>query len=480
MIDKGDENRLCDRRRFLKTAAAGGAAAFVFRSVGSAVGGEVNIAKRPAPRRPNIILLVTDDQRWDRMGCMGDRIIKTPNMDRLAAEGVLFVNNFCTTSICMSSRASIFTGMYLRRHQINSFKQPLPRALLEKTYPLLLRAAGYRTGFVGKWGLGGPLPKDRFDYYAGFPGQGQYFEEVDGRKVHLTRIITDKIVEFIQTCSKDKPFCLSVSFKAPHVQDGYPEPFRYDPAFESLYKDVEIPVPKTAAPEYFERLPEFVRRSEGRTRWKRRFANPQLYQKSVKGYYRLITGVDVAIGALMKALEEKGFADNTVIIHTGDNGFFLGEHGLAGKWLMYEESIRTPLIIRHPWIPEKMRGRRSEEMTLNIDLAPTILDLAGVPVPKEMQGRSMKPLLFGQRVKWRDDWFYEHHFVYGGRIPQSEGVRTKRWKYIRYIGQKPPYEELYDLENDPYEENNLVPTGKYASVLDSLRKRWREFGKALV
>jgi len=172
-------------------------------------------------------------------------------------------------------------------------------------------------------------------------------------------------------------------------------------------------------------------------------------------------------------------ADNTAIIFTSDNGFFLGEHGLAGKWLMYEESIRTPLIINDPRLPKSLQGQRRKEMTLNIDIAPTILDLAGVEIPNVMQGKSLCPLLKNESTKWREDWFYQH-YAYGGNppktkvyIPQSEGVRSKRWKYIRYIDQKPPFEQLFDLENDPHETNNLANDQNYRSILDKMRDRWQ-------
>ena len=464
------------RREFI--AQTGLAAAFL-TSGRSAKALSQQPDERKRTTRPNLILFVTDDQRWDTLGCTGNPIVHTPHIDRLAAAGVLFMNNFCTTSICMSSRASIFTGMYSRRHQINSFDQPLPDNLFTQTYPALLRKAGYRTGFVGKWGLGGPLPENEFDSFDGFPGQGQYFHTVEGKTVHLTRLLTDKAIRFLHRCSGEQPFCLSVSFKAPHVQDGHPKQFLYDPAFEELYKDKTIPVPKTADPRYFQSLPEFIRQSEGRTRWQIRFSTPELFQEMVKGYYRLITGVDVAVGRIMAALEEMSLDQNTIIFYTSDNGFFLGEHGLAGKWLMCEESIRTPLIIRDPRLPLPMRGRRCEEMTLNVDIAPTLLDLAGVPIRAGVQGRSLRPLYQGAPISWRHDWFYEHLYAHGGKIPRSEGVRTREWKYVRYLDPDPPYEELYNLKDDPFEEKNLAPDGKCEPILAHLRSRWQELRQNL-
>lgn len=423
-------------------------------------------------------MIVTDDQRWDTLGCMGNPIIHTPNLDRLASEGVLFRSHFSTTSICMSSRASIFTGLYTHCHKIDLFSKPLEPETFANSYPAMLRKAGYRTAFVGKWGLGGPLPKEDFDYFQGFSGQGQYFIERDGQEVHLTGILGQQACDFLKTCTGRQPFCLSLSTKAPHVQDGHPDPFRYDPQYSDLYKDDEIPKPETADPQYYDAMPDFIRDSEGRTRWTQRFATPAMYQHSVKNYYRLITGVDAIVGKIREQLDSLNLADNTVIIYTSDQGFFLGEHGMAGKWLMHEESIRAPLIIYDPRLPHKNRGKR-DAMTLNLDFAPTIMDLAGIDIPKNIQGQSLTPLLTGEKKSLRNEWFYEHPYGHGGKIAKSEGLRDARWKYIRYYEQDPLYEELYDLRNDPHEKNNLANEPKYQKIRDEYRHRWVQWRMAL-
>jgi arylsulfatase A-like enzyme len=428
--------------------------------------------------RPNIVVLVTDDQRWDSLSCMGTPVVQTPNLDRLAAEGVLFENNFCTTSICMSSRATILTGLHTRCHGINDFRQPPSDALYERTYPVRLRAAGYRTGFVGKWGLGGPLPEDRFDFFDGFSGQGKYFHEIEGDTRHLTNLIGDKAGEFLAGCAENQPFCLSVSFKAPHVQDQDPRQYLYDPAFEELFQADTVPVPKTADPAFFDTLPEFIRTSEGRKRWKVRFPDAEKFQESVKGYYRLIYGVDAVVGRIRDALDRQKLADNTVILFTSDNGIFLGERGLAGKWLMHEESIRVPLIVHDPRLPTGNGGRRTQ-MTLLNDVAPTIFDLGGLEVPGDVQGRSLVPMLGDPSLAGRTEWFYEHTFEHP-RIPKSEGIRTERWKYIRYTEVDPLFEELYDLTTDPHEERNLAGRPESAATLDRLRARWEHARAALV
>ncbi|MBN1488386.1 MAG: sulfatase [Phycisphaerae bacterium] len=424
-----------------------------------------------ASSQPNIVFLLTDDMRWDAMGCAGMANLRTPNLDRLAGEGVRFANMFCTTSICAVSRASFLTGQWASRHGVQDFATPLSAEAFAETFPALLRRGGYRTAFVGKWGLGDPLPTKEFDYWDGFPGQGKYFEK-EGAE-HLTRIIERKALEFVKTCEADRPFLLCLSTKAPHVQDSHPKQFLPDPMYDALYADVTFPPPVTANEQAFKALPDFVQNSEGRTRWQRRFATPEQYQESVRNYHRLIAGVDRLVGRLREALDAAGLADNTVILFTSDNGFFLGEHGLAGKWLMHEESIRLPLIVCDPRVSRPRRGRVEARMVLVPDVAPTICELAGVMVPIRMQGKSLVPLVAGRDIPWRGEWFYEHHYSHGGRIPQTEGVRTERWKYIRYIEHDPPVEELYDLVNDSVEQRNFAENPEHASTLEQLRERWR-------
>lgn len=428
---------------------------------------------------PNIVFLLTDDLRADCLGAAGNRIIRTPNVDRMAQDGVLFTNHFCSTSICTSSRASIFTGLHTRCHGVSLFEHQLRPADFASSYPALLRAAGYRTGFIGKYGVGPVLPTGSYDYFRGFAGQGHYFPPSKAKPTHLTRLMGDQALEFLEGCRAGTPFCLSISFKAPHVQDEDPRQYLYDPAQEDLYRDVKIPVPKTATKEHYQNAPEFIRNSEGHTRWARLFNTEERFQEMVKGYYRLITGVDIQIGRIRDALAARGLAGNTVLLFSSDNGFFLGERQLSHKFLMYEESIRVPLVVYDPRLAGRHRGRRRAEMTLNIDLAPTMLELAGVPRPPAMQGRSLLPLLEGGRPRWRREWYYEHVFTYGGRIPRSDGVRTERWKYIRYRDTQPLYEELYDLRSDPLEERNLVREPKFASIAERLRKRRQVWSEAL-
>jgi arylsulfatase A-like enzyme len=424
--------------------------------------------------RPNVLFILTDDQRWDALGCMGNPIIQTPNIDRLAAAGTRFKNNFVTTSICCVSRASFFTGQYERRHGITNFTKPFSPGQWAQTYPAVFRANGYRTGFFGKFGVGSSLPTNQFDVWGGFGGQGTFFGKGDPE--HQTAKLGRQAVEFLKANPTNQPFCLSISFNAPHARDGQPREFPPDARDEALYTGALVPVPKTATEAFFEQQPDFIRDSEGHKRWQARFANPELFQKTVRDYYRLITGIDREVGALLTALKDLQLDENTLIVFTSDNGFFYGERGLADKWLMYEESIRVPLIIRPPPAFKSAFARTVPQMTLNVDLAPTLLDYAGLAVPAGMQGRSLRPLVEKKSVAWRSDWFYEHHFT-NGRIPPSEGVRGERWKYIRYVAQMPVVEELYDLSRDPLEEHNLAGAGQHKAVLERLRLRWAELQK---
>lgn len=457
------------RREFLHLAASATAAGLLTRCAST------HDARQQA-KPPNIVLIVSDDHRYDALGCMGNAIIQTPNLDALAREGVLFQNNFCTTAICCTSRASILTGMYARRHGVTEFDQDLSPEMLGLSYPVQLRNAGYRTAFAGKYGVGVKLPAESFDFWRGFPGQGVYFYAENGKQVHSSDLLAEQAIEFLGTCRADQPFCLSLSFKAPHALDYESRPFPPAPRFEEAYRNTTIPAPKTATAEHYAALPGFLKNSEGRKRWEHSFGAPDRAQENIKDYYRLITGMDEAIGTVRRVLSDRGFAENTVILFTGDNGYFVGDRGLEGKWYAYEESIRTPLIIFDPRAGSK---RPRQEMTLNIDLAPTILEIAGVKVPGQMQGRSLAPLLHGRSGGWREDWFYEHHFKHPA-IPRSEGVRTEQWSYIRWIDAAPPLEELYDIRKDPLEEHNLAVDPGHAAILEDLRGRWRRYGTSLL
>ncbi len=425
-------------------------------------------------QRPNIIFLLTDDQRWDAMGAMGNTIIQTPQMDRLARDGTLFKYAHVTTSICGTSRASLLTGQYERRHGVRNHGLMSDEAIANG-YPLLLKKNGYRIGFIGKYDLQG-APIESYNYWKGATGGSPKYDNVDeqGNYIHYTRMCENNALEFLRTNEDGQPFCLTVGFKAPHVQDADPRQFVPDPAYGGMYQDVVIPTPKTAGDEYFYGVfPEwFTTNNESRIRWKARFSTPELYQHSVKNYYRLIYGVDVALGSIRQELERQGLADNTIIIFMGDNGFYLGEHGLAGKWYGHQESIRVPLIYYDPRLPKKLRGQPSDDMVLNVDIAPTILDAAGVKPWEASQGKSFLPIVRGEKPDWRNEFFYEHRFHRPpdvSKIPKSEGVVTRKTKYLRYIESDPMFEELYDLERDPLETNNLATDPTHRDLLAKMR-----------
>ena len=433
-----------------------------------------------AAKRPNILILLTDDQRWDAMGCAGNRIVQTPEMDRLAREGTRFVNAFVTSSICAASRASIFTGQYERSHHCNFNTGALRRAQLEQSYPMQLRRAGYHTGFIGKYGVGdGKLNdnkreiegKDVFDSWYGFYGLGVYYSKTYPGK-HLTEVTVEQARDFLDRAPSGKPWCLSISFKAPHSGKGYLG-YEPEPDLKNLYADVTVPPPPTAKQEYFDALPEFLRRCNARTNyWEQRFSTPGQYQAVMKDYYRLITGADRAIGRIRAELARRGLADNTVIIFLSDNGDMMGDYMLGGKELLYDASLRVPLTVFDPRVPQSARGRQRTELALNIDIAPTVLDLAGAPVPAAMQGRSLAPLVRGKHSAWRRDFFCENDFCIPGQYyPMIEGVRTARWKYVRYTDVQPVYEQLFDLDKDANEVTNLARERKYAATLTKLRRR---------
>jgi arylsulfatase A-like enzyme len=294
---------------------------------------------------------------------------------------------------------------------------------------------------------------------------------------------TEQAIEFLRSCPQHRPFCLTVSFKAPHVQDEgrnmpgiYPK-YPYDRALDHLYENDIVPPVKTSdvTPQ-----PDFLKTSLNGTREAPDFG-PATYQEAMKDLYRLLTGVDQAVGEIIAELKALGVDDNTVILYTADHGSFYGEHGFGGKWLMHEESIRTPMILFDPRAPANHRGTVCDEMALNIDVPATLLDLAGIATPIGMQGKSVLPLARSERPNWRSEWFYEHHFRDGNppAIIASEGVRTADWKYIRYIDIKPVYEQLFDLKNDPREETNLAGDAKHAARLEEMRARWQVWRTAL-
>lgn len=420
-------------------------------------------------KRPNIIFILTDDQRWDALGFAGNSIIQTPEMDRLAAQGTYFENAFVTTPICAASRASILTGLYERTHGYTFGQGDIQEPYIGQSYPVKLREAGYYTGFFGKFGVN----------YSGFSGlfsegedydrngqfkdkRGYFFKTIGNDTVHLSRYTGQKALDFIKNAPSDQAFMLSLSFSAPHAHDPAELQYFWSTEFDSLYLDETIPSPLLGEESYFLAQPSYVREEENRRRWHWRFDSPEKYQQSVKGYYRMISEIDAELGKIRAALEAKGVAENTVIILMGDNGYFLGERQLAGKWLMYDNSLRVPLIL---YDPREQGGVRLPSFALNIDIPSTILDFAGINSPKQWQGMSLRSKKLVNRKE-----FLTEHLWKTPIIPPSEAIRTKSWKYFRYLND-PRSGELYDLHLDPLEQFNLATNPKYQSVLKELKKK---------
>jgi arylsulfatase A-like enzyme len=418
----------------------------------------VTVALGAVPK-PNFVFIITDDQRWDAMSVVqqeqGERArfpwLKTPNMDRLASEGVRFRNAFVTLSLCSPSRAAFLTGRYNHINGITTNGQALPEDAV--THASLLRDAGYRTAYIGKWHMGqqrGQRPG--FDYSASFVGQGIYIDcpiEINGEPVAskgwVDDVSTDYAIGWIRE-HHDRPFSMVLGFKSPHSPrggDNLPDRLR------GLYSNEKSrPTPNMGV--------QPIYRKPGST-------SLGLAENSIHlDYMRHITGVDQNVGRLLDALETIGIAEDTVIVYTSDNGYYLGEHCLGDKRSLYEESIRIPMLVRYPrMFPE---GRLVDEMVLNIDLAPTLLDLAGVTIPESMQGASWKDLAAGkQPAKWRSSFLAEYYKELGD-APTMAGIRTATSKFIHYPNH-PEWTEVFDLINDPYEIANLARESKLSEDL---------------
>lgn len=422
--------------------------------------------------KPNVIFLLTDDHRWDALGAMGNTVIKTPHLDALAKEGILFRKAYVTTAICSISRASLLSGQYESRHRISDFATDFTPQALANTYPMLLRKAGYHIGFVGKYGVGENPPADQFDYWAcNKKGQPPYwYINQSGQPIHHTDSVAHSVQLFLDQFGNEGPFCLSVSFKAPHELDGNPPTYPVQERYKALYNDTAMIVPETADPNYWASFPDFFRTDENlaRARWKPLFSTPALHQETVRNYYRLITGVDEVVGTIVAQLKRLNIDKNTVIVFMGDNGFYLGEHGMEGKWYGHEASIRVPLLMHGTPLPARLKGRSSNRIALNIDIAPTILALAGVTTPARMQGIDLVQTL-QQKTPAHRDFFYEHRYLGSPKLPQVEGVVGQPYKYMTFIEHQ--YEQLYNTDDDPNETRNLATDTHYADVLQKLRKR---------
>lgn len=410
--------------------------------------------------RPNVVLIIADDLRADAIAQRDKLGIQTPNIDALVTDGVSYDDAFVTTSICLTSRASIMTGQLASHHGYWNFGTIAPFLINNGLYARM-KDSGYRTAYIGKWGMGPETPPGVFNIWYGFANEKQYYDSEYGDE-HLTRFIGDKAVAAVAQL-KDAPFFLTFATKAPHAQDGDPWPFQPDHAYDGMYADVSYPAAPSATDAAFEALPDFLKYSEPRARWTQRFGDPSRASDTLRDYYRLLTGLDDQVGRIVTELKEAGLYNDSLIIFTSDNGMMLGEHGLSGKWWMFEESIRVPLVIK---MPASSKKHPEPQLALNIDIMPTILDVCALPIPAAVDGHS---LLSADGS--RQEFFYEHLFEHPAII-KSEGLWTKKYKYIDYREGGSPYEMLFDLEADPYEMTNLATDPQASGILADMKARF--------
>jgi len=430
-----------------------------------------------AADRPNILFIMSDDHAAHALTCYGSRINRTPHLDRLAREGLRFANCFCTNSICAPSRAVILTGRYSHCNGVPDNRRPFDGS--QTTFPKLLQESGYQTAIVGKWHL--KSPPTGFDYWNVLPGQGRYhnpeFLEMGRRRKYqgyVTDVITDLCLKWLKDRDPGRPFCLLYHHKAPH---GNWEP---DAKHARLYEEADVPEPATLFDDYTTRTGAIRNHTltVDRNLYRRHYgADPPaqlrepdqrrwVYQRYIKDYLRCVASVDENVGRVLDYLDETGLAKNTVVLYTSDQGFFLGDHGLYDKRLMYEHSLRMPLLVR--WPAGIQAGSVAEAIVLNLDFGPTLLDLAGVPVPERMQGRSFRAILGGETpADWRTSMYYRFYEPAYGVGPHY-GVRTRRYKLIHFQYGDNGW-ELFDLATDPDELNNLYQEPESAAVVAELK-----------
>ena len=487
-------------------------------------------AKNDAPgqsRRPNIIFLLTDDQRDNTFGAMGHPFVKTPNVDRLLGQSVRFSNTYIAEPTCSPSRVALLTGVHERVNGVGfTSSYQLTESQWRRTYPALVREAGYHTGFVGKFGVEYYTFKgqaaEKFDFWRGHDGWTRFLPKDskspsctpyhEAKEDVITFVIGECIGEFFESLPTDKPFCLSVSFNVPHgsqttsMYPDYPDwrrmtrpanenpKLKGSPFYDTLYRDVGIRIPDETATDPYRFIPEFIMDQD---KGRRTQTYPYAYTRSTAlehhvRYYQTITGLDHVIGGLLADLDRRQLAENTVIIYASDHGLLMGEYGMGGKALLYDLASKIPCLVHDPHLPAERRGRRLEELVSSLDITKTILDYAGVAAPDCMAGDSLRPLLEGKDVTWRDELFLEN--LYTGRdTPFQEGIRFGKWKYIRmydgetrydesdvdFSNRKPDFEMLFDLEADPGEMNNLAQSHADSEILATLRDKCQTRSQSL-
>ncbi len=459
---------------------------FLFLSLFAIFGQAIRANRAEAADRPNVLFILCDDLRWNALGCTGHPHVRTPNIDRLASEGINCVNTFCTTSLCSPSRASILSGLYAHAHGVTNNFTEFPTKL--PSFPVQMQQAGYETAYLGKWHMGeeNDQPRPGFDWFVTHKGQGKYFDTEFSfhgreRKVvpgYYTTVVTDMAERWINERSSDKPWMLMLGHKAPH-SFYFPEP-RYEHSFDH----VEVNYPHSAF--RLDTKPEWVRQRQNTWHgiygplfeWRKEFPNNTAagvadFERMVRAYWGTILSVDDSVGRLVEVLRQRGELENTIIVFMGDNGLLEGEHGMVDKRTMHEASIRIPLVMRVPqW--QLSKGARLSEQVLTVDVAPTLLELCNAPKLPNIHGRSLVQLVTRGDDQWRKSWLY--HYNYEKQFPYTpniRGIRTERWKLVRYPhGDGSPDRhkaELYDLVSDPLELNNLIESPAHVSVIEHLQ-----------
>jgi arylsulfatase A-like enzyme len=442
-----------------------------------------------AEKRPNILFIMADDHAAHAISAYGSKINKTPNIDRIASGGMRFTNCFATNAICTPSRAAILTGKYAHLNGVPVFNR------FDGSQPTLakyLQAAGYHTGMIGKWHLGSD--PTGFDYWNILPGQGVYHNPVfltpDGRKKHTgycTDLIADFSLEFLKNRPKDKPFFLMCHHKAPH------RPWQPDEKHRKQWENVQVPEPDTfnddyatrsdAAREATMRIDRDLNANDLKQKPPQGLTGQALkkwkYQRYMRDYLACVASVDDNVGRLLDYLDKNGLTENTLVIYTSDQGFFLGDHNWFDKRFMYEESLRMPFVARWPSVVKP--GTVNDRMILNVDFAPTFMDAAGLKTPADMQGRSFLPLLKGEQPKdWRTAMYYRYyHYPMHHKVQPHYGIRTERYKLIYFNKLATNQWELFDLQKDPREVKNVYADPAYAETVKTLKAEMFRLKKEL-
>ncbi len=435
-------------------------------------------------QRPNLLVLLSDDQRPDTLGCYApNRPLPTPNFDKLAADGIRFTNGFVTTPICAVSRACILTGRYSCNTGMMRFRSVIAGDVFENSYNMLLQKAGYYTGQLGKYGVRASKETiARYDFFDGSQDQGPAFREYKGKTLHDSEWLTQRTSDFLDSVPEGKPFCLQVNYKAPHASA------KPAPEDDHLLDDYAFPRHPLDNAEEAAKIPELVRGSFLDVCYRRAFNDKTGdHNPFCRQYYEKIASMERSVGDIRRMLAERGLADNTVIIFLSDHGAHWGDKHLYGKWSPYEPSLKIPFIVYDPR-PGGQKGVVRDDMVLNIDVAPTLLDLAGVDIPDVMDGRSLVPLISGNRTRdsrlvtrgWRTHFYFEHYHsgAKGKYIARNEGIRTVEAKYLRWIDPPEPIEESYDLLTDPMETRNLLNAPEQWDRVRELRVQFSEWRAA--